>query len=96
MRKIISTLLLVVYVVVGVVVAESNNYLTGLDSLESILSAILAVLLWPLVLFDVDLRIGEGSIDSPSDDKPSSGEGSGDKPSGGEGSGDKPSGDKKN
>ena len=91
MRKIISTLLLVVYVVVGVVVAESNNYLTGLDSLESILSAILAVLLWPLVLLDVDLRIGEGSIDSPSDDKPSSGEGSGDKPSG-----DKPSGDKKN
>nr|MBA2566576.1 hypothetical protein [Thermoleophilaceae bacterium] len=48
--------------------------------------AILAVLLWPLVLLDVDLRIGEGSISEPSDDKPS----------GGEGSGDKPSGDKKN
>ena len=86
MRKIISTLLLLAYVVVGVVVAESNNYLQGLDSLESILSAIIAVLLWPLVLLDVDLRIGEGSISEPSDDKPS----------GGEGSGDKPSGDKKN
>ncbi len=82
MRKVISTLLLLMYLVVGVVVAESNNYLTGLDSLEAILSAVLAVLLWPLVLLDVNLHIGEGAIDSPSDEKPSGGEGSGDKPSG--------------
>lgn len=86
MRKVVSTLLLLVYLVVGVVVAESNDYLTGLDSLETILSAILAVLLWPLVLLDVNLHIGQGAIDTPSDDKPS----------GGESPGDKPSGDKKN
>lgn len=82
MKKIIGGLLLLVYIVVGVVVAQSNDYLAGLDSLEAILSAILAVLLWPLVLLDVNLHIGEGSIDKPSDDKPSGGGGGGDKPSG--------------
>lgn len=83
MRKAVTGLLLIVYIVVGVVVAQSNDYLTGLDSLEAILSAILAVLLWPLVLLGVDLQIGEGTIDDPSDEKRSGGEGSGDKPSGG-------------
>jgi len=85
MKKLISGLLLLVYIIVGVVVAQSNDYFAGLGSLESILSAILAVLLWPLVLLDVNLQIGEGSIDMPEDDS-----------SGGGGSGDKPSGNKKN
>lgn len=83
MRKAVTGLLLLVYIVVGVVVAQSNDYLTGLDSLEAILSAILAVLLWPLVLLGVDLQIGEKTIDDPSDEKRSGGGGSGDKPSGG-------------
>ena len=80
MGKLLSGLVLLVYIIVGVVVAQSNDYLADLGSLEAILSAILAVLLWPLVLLDVNLHIGEGSIDKPSDDKPSGGEGSGDKP----------------
>ena len=82
MGRLISGLLLVVYLVVGVVVAGSNDYLADLDSFEAILSAILAVLLWPLVLLDVNLQIGDVSVEG-SDDKPSDGGGSGDKPSGG-------------
>ena len=80
MGKVVSGVLVLVYIIVGVVVAQSNDYLAGLDSLEAIVSAILAILLWPLVLLDVNLHIG--SIDNPSDDKPSGGDGSGDKPSG--------------
>ncbi len=82
MRKIISGLLFVVYIVIGVVVAESNNYLTGIDSIESVLSAVLAILLWPLVLLNVDLKIGEGSID----ERPGGGSGGGGS-SGGSGGG---------
>ena len=82
MGKVVSGLLFIVYIIVGVVVAQANDYLAGLDSLEAVVSAILAVLLWPLVLLDVNLQIGEGSIDNPADDKPSGGEGSGDEPSG--------------
>ena len=88
MGRILSGLLLLVYIVVGVVVAQSNDYFADLGSVESILSAILAVLLWPLVLLDVSLQIGEGSIDKPEGES-----GSGEKPQGGgEGSGGKPSG----
>jgi hypothetical protein len=92
--RILSGLLFIVYIAIGVVVAESNDYLTGLDSIESILSAVLAILLWPLVLLDVDLKIGEGTIDESPDggsDGGSSGggggEGSGGSGSGGGGSG---------
>lgn len=82
MGRIISGLLLLVYIVVGVIVAQSNDYFADLDSFEAILSAVLAVLLWPLVLLDVNLQIGDVSVEGPSD--------------GGGGSGDQPSGDKKN
>ena len=46
-----------VYVVIGVIVASQRDYLDDLDRLKRILSAILAVLLWPLVLLGVDLRL---------------------------------------
>lgn len=83
MGRIISGLLLLAYIVVGVIVAQSNDYFANLDSFETILSAVLAVLLWPLVLLDVNLQIGDVSVEGPADDKQSGGGGSGDKPSGG-------------
>lgn len=79
MGRIFSGLLFLVYLAIGVVVAESNDYLSGIDSIESILSAVLAILLWPLVLLDVDLKIGEGTIDERPDDGGSGGKGSGGK-----------------
>lgn len=52
-----GALLLVAYLVVGAFVATTSGYLEGLGEIENILSAILAILLWPLVLLDVNLQI---------------------------------------
>jgi hypothetical protein len=46
-----------VWIVVGVVVAARNGFVDDLGSLENILSAILAVLVWPLVVLDVHFGI---------------------------------------
>jgi len=53
----LRNILIVVYLVIGVVVANSHHYFTHLNSLTSVLSALLAVLLWPLILFGVSLHI---------------------------------------
>ena len=53
-----SRVLVAVYLVAGIVVASNRNYLQNLDNLERLVSALLAILLWPLVLLGVDLRIG--------------------------------------
>jgi hypothetical protein len=52
----VSRILSVVYIVIGVVVAASHHYFAHLDALKPIASAVLAVLLWPLVLFGVSLH----------------------------------------
>lgn len=51
------SLLTIIYVVIGVFVAADHKYLKNIDDLEAVISAILAILLWPLVLLDVNLRI---------------------------------------
>jgi hypothetical protein len=50
-------MLLVVYIVIGVVVAAGRDYFDNLDALRPIASAVLAVLLWPLLLFGVNLQL---------------------------------------
>ncbi len=45
------------YMLVGVVLASSNNYFDNADKLKPILSALLAILLWPLLLLDINLHI---------------------------------------
>ena len=52
-----SRIVQIAYIVVGLVVAGDRNYLEGLGNLERIVEALLAVFLWPLLLFDVSLRI---------------------------------------
>lgn len=47
----------VVWIVIGLVVAANHDFLDDLGSLERILSAILAVAVWPLVLLDVHFGI---------------------------------------
>jgi hypothetical protein len=47
----------VVWIVVGLVVAANHGFLDDLGSLERILSAILAVAVWPLVLLDIHFGI---------------------------------------
>jgi len=50
-------LLGLIYVAIGVFVAASKDYLENLDTMKRIISAVLAVLLWPLLLLGVDLHI---------------------------------------
>jgi hypothetical protein len=57
LRGSLRKLLLVLYVVVGLIVANSHHYFAHLDGIKPIASAVLAVLLWPLVLFGVSLHI---------------------------------------
>jgi hypothetical protein len=57
MRLLRINLLAVIYLVVGVVVAASHHYFRHLDSLRLIASAVLAVVLWPLVLLGVNVHI---------------------------------------
>lgn len=50
------SLIVVVYVIVGLVVAFDRGYITT-ALVKQVFSAVLAVLLWFLVLLGVDLRI---------------------------------------
>jgi hypothetical protein len=46
-----------VYLIVGVAIAATHDYFEKLNTLRLLLSAVLAVLLWPLVLLGIDLHI---------------------------------------
>ena len=50
-------LLGLIYVAIGVFIAYSKDYLENLDTLKRVVSAVLAILLWPLLLVGVDLHI---------------------------------------
>ena len=52
-----SRLLTLVYVGVGLVIASSHHYLSHIHGWRGVLSAILAVFLWPLILLGIDLHI---------------------------------------
>lgn len=62
-----SGLFFPLYLVIGVLVAASviggeGNYFSGLSSLEEFVEMVLAVLLWPLVLLDINVNIGDINI----------------------------------
>ena len=50
------SLLFLAWIVVGLVVAATRGYLT-VTLLKLLLSALLAIILWPLVLLGVDLHL---------------------------------------
>lgn len=50
-------LLLLVYFAIGVVVAASKDYLENLDTVRRVASAVLAIMLWPLLFLGIDLHI---------------------------------------
>lgn len=52
-----SRLLLIVWVIIGIVVAAQKHYLENFNNWRPVLSAILAILLWPLLLLGVNLHI---------------------------------------
>lgn len=57
MSRTLSAVLFVIYIIIGVVVAAGHQYFEHVDALKPIASAVLAVLLWPLVLFGIDLHL---------------------------------------
>lgn len=57
MRRRLGGVIFIVYIVIGVVVAAGNDYFENLDALKPIASAVIAVLLWPLVLLGVNLHL---------------------------------------
>ena len=52
-----SGLVSIIYLVVGVLVAASHSYLTHADALKPLISAVLAIALWPLVLLGINLHV---------------------------------------
>jgi hypothetical protein len=56
-RVLFSKAAVVVYIVVGLLVANSHHYFAHLGGAKAILSAALGVVLWPLVVLGVDLHI---------------------------------------
>ena len=50
-------LLGLIYLAIGVFVASSKNYLDDLETAKRVLSAVLAILLWPLLLLGIDLHV---------------------------------------
>lgn len=45
------------YLIIGAFVAAAHNYFSHAGSIEGILSAILAILTWPLLLIGIEIRI---------------------------------------
>jgi ABC-type Na+ efflux pump permease subunit len=53
-------ILVLIYVLVGVLVAFSQDYFTGLRQAADYLEAVVAILIWPVVLIGFDVNIGGG------------------------------------
>jgi hypothetical protein len=51
------SLAVVLWIVVGMIVAANHHFLEHLDSISRILSAVLAVAVWPLVVLNVHFGI---------------------------------------
>jgi hypothetical protein len=45
------------YAVIGAFVAAANHYFSHVGSTRGVASAVLAILIWPLVLIGIDIRI---------------------------------------
>jgi len=56
-RGLIGSILSIVYLIVGVIVANSHKYFVHVSTFKAGISAALAVGLWPLVLLGVNLHI---------------------------------------
>lgn len=52
-----SSIIVIVYVIIGIIMASNRGYLVGLGAIDNIISALLAIILWPLLLLGVSLHI---------------------------------------
>jgi hypothetical protein len=56
MRSRGPSILTIIYLAIGVIVASDHNYFESLDTAKLVAEMVLAVILWPLLLFGVDFR----------------------------------------
>ena len=49
--------LVAVYLIAGGIVAATHEYWSNLHTLKAVISAVLATLLWPLLLLGIDLHV---------------------------------------
>lgn len=49
-----------IYLIVGVVIAANQGYFSGINQLGDVAEAVVAVLIWPVLLFGVDINISGG------------------------------------
>ena len=47
----------IIYLIIGVILASSHHYFAHATTLKPIVSAILAIALWPLLLLGINLHI---------------------------------------
>jgi hypothetical protein len=47
----------IIYLIVGVILAASHHYFAHASAFKPIVSAVLAIVLWPLLLFGINLHV---------------------------------------
>jgi hypothetical protein len=50
-------MLALAYAIIGAFVAAANNYFSHVGSTKGVVNAIIAILIWPLVLLGIDIRV---------------------------------------
>lgn len=50
----------IIYIIIGLIVAASHGYFGAVDSLSTLLNLLLAIFLWPLLLFGVSFNLNLG------------------------------------
>jgi hypothetical protein len=50
----------IIYLIIGVILAANHGYFGVITSVSTLLNALLAVLLWPLMLFGVSFNLNFG------------------------------------
>ena len=46
-----------IWLIVGIILASSHHYFKHVDAIKPIVSALLAIVLWPLLLLGVNLHV---------------------------------------
>ena len=57
MRSRGPSLLLLIYAGVGIAIAASHHYFRNVNTAREVISAVLAVVLWPLLLVGINLHV---------------------------------------
>jgi len=57
----VTRIIMIVYLVVGVIVASAQGYLGDIGGIGDALNLLLAIVLWPLLLVGVDFKIKIGN-----------------------------------